>query len=161
MPLLALSPAERQAHRAAAHALDPVVAIGADGATAAVRSELDRALAAHGLVKVRVHEGDREARAALLLDLAEALSAAPVQHIGRLLVLWRPPAPKARPAREDRGPGPQIVTLVKASRSGNHRPTVRRVKLLGNQRVTAGGLVKRARKRPAAGGPAGPKKRQG
>jgi RNA-binding protein len=34
---------------------------------------------------------------------------------------------------------------VKFSKSGNHRPQVRKVKVLGNQRVTAGGEIKRVR----------------
>src|SRR3954467_8398161 len=96
MPAITLTPAERKEHRAAAHHLHPVVHVGADGLTAAVRKELDGALAAHGLVKVRVFSDDRDAREAMLAELAERLGAAPVQHIGKLLVLWRPPAEKAK-----------------------------------------------------------------
>ena len=54
MPALPLTPAERRAHRAAAHHLHPVVAIGAEGLTPAVLKETDAALRAHGLVKLRV-----------------------------------------------------------------------------------------------------------
>ena len=53
MPALELTPAERRAHRAAAHHLEPVVMIGADGLTDAVKAEVDAALNAHGLIKVR------------------------------------------------------------------------------------------------------------
>ena len=76
------------------------------------------------------------------------LVAAPVQHIGKLLVLWRPPADKARAEREDRKPGPRTVKLVKPSKHPARAPTARKVKVLGNQRVTAGGLIKRARPAP-------------
>ena len=142
-----LTPAQRKEHRAAAHHLDPVVMIGAEGATAAVEKELDAALNAHGLVKVRVFSDDRAAREALLAELAEKLSAAPIQHIGKLLVLWRPIPPKAKPEREDRMPGPRTVKLVSFSKSGNHRATVRKVKVFGNERVTSGGQIKRAKVR--------------
>ena len=147
MPAIMLTPAQRKEHRAAAHHLDPVVMVGAEGATAAVEKELDAALNAHGLVKVRVFSDDRAAREALLADLAEKLSAAPIQHIGKLLVLWRPIPPKAKPEREDRMPGPRTVKLVSFSKSGNHRATVRKVKVFGNERVTSGGQIKRAKVR--------------
>lgn len=151
MPAIALTPAERKSHRSAAHHLDPVVMIGADGLTDAVAREADAALKAHGLIKVRVFSDDRTAREALLATLADRLNAAPIQHIGKLLVLWRPLPPKAaaEPA-EDRGAGPRFVKIVKFSKSGNHRATVKKVKVLGNERVTAGGLVKRAKSRPAS-----------
>jgi RNA-binding protein len=145
-----LSPAERKQKRADAHDLHPVVSIGAEGATEAVRRELDTALGAHGLVKVRVFSDDRAAREALFGELSEALGAAPVQHIGKLLVFWRAPRPKEKAEREDRMPGPKIVKVLKFSKSGNHRPQVKKVKVLGNMRLAAGGTLKRARKRPAS-----------
>jgi putative YhbY family RNA-binding protein len=147
MPALTLTPEQRKNLRSQAHHLDPVVMIGSDGLSASVRKELDAALAAHGLIKVRVFSDAREQREALLGEAAEALGAAPVQHIGKLLVLWRPLPPKVKEVREDRLPGPRTVRLVKFSKSPTHRPTVKKVKVLGNQRVTAGGLIKRAKKR--------------
>lgn len=147
MTALFLTPSVRKQKRAEAHHLDPVVSIGGDGATAAVRRELDAALAAHGLVKVRVFSDDRGAREALLAELSAALGAAPVQHIGKLLVLWRQPAAKEKAVREDRMPGPKVVKVLKFSKSGNHRPQVKKVKVLGNMRLAAGGQLKRAKKR--------------
>jgi putative YhbY family RNA-binding protein len=146
MPALTLTPTERRAHRASAHHLDPVVMIGGDGLTAAVLKEADQALTAHGLIKLRVFSDDRGAREAMMNELSDRLGAAPVQHIGKLLVLWRPQPPREEAPRDGRKPGPRLVKLVKFSKTGNHRATVRTVKLLGNQRVTAGGLVKRAKK---------------
>jgi len=147
---LRLSAAERKQKRAEAHHLDPVVAIGHEGATAAVRREIEAALDAHGLVKVRVFSDDRAAREALFGELSEALGAAPVQHIGKLLVFWREPRPKEKAERADRMPGPKVVKVLKFSKSGNHRPQVKKVKVLGNMRLAAGGELKRARKRPAS-----------
>ena len=150
MSALHLSPAQRKLKRAEAHHLDPVVAIGNDGATEAVRREIDAALAAHGLVKVRVFSDDRDARAALLADLSDSLGAAPVQHIGKLLVLWRPPEPRPAAKRPDRMPGPKVVKVLKFAKSGNHRPQVKKVTVVGNMRLAAGGQLKRARRRPTS-----------
>ena len=150
MPALVLSSAERRAQRADAHHLDPVVMIGAEGLTAAVRREVDAALDAHGLIKVRVASDERESRAAMLADLTESLSAAAVQHIGKLLLLWRPIPPKEKVEREDRKAGPRLVKLVSFSKSGNHRATVRKVKVFGNERVTPGGKIKRVKPRTSS-----------
>jgi putative YhbY family RNA-binding protein len=147
MTAIQLKPAEQKEHRAAAHHLDPVVAIGKDGLTAAVRKEADAALNAHGLIKVRVFSDDRDARGTLFHALADALDAAPIQHVGKLLVLWRPIPPKDRTDRDDRMPGSRVVKILKFSKSGNHRPQVKKLTVHGNQRVTAGGMIKRAKKR--------------
>ena len=147
MTAIQLTPAQRKEHRAAAHHLDPVVAIGNEGLTAAVRKETDTALKAHGLVKVRVFSDDRETREVLFHELADSLGAAPIQHIGKLLVLWRPIPPKEKAERDERNPGSRVVKILKFSKSGNHRPQVKKLTVHGNQRVTAGGMVKRAKKR--------------
>lgn len=147
MPAIHLTPAQRKEHRAEAHHLDPVVMIGSDGLTPAVQNETDAALNAHGLIKVRVMSDQRDAREAIFATLADALSAAPIQHIGKLLVLWRPMPEKEKPEREGRLPGPKIVKILKFSKSGNHRAQVKKIKVLGNQRIAAGGELKRARKR--------------
>ncbi len=147
MPAIQLTPAQRKDKRADAHHLDPVVLIGGEGLTPAVRKEVDAALKAHGLIKVRVFSDERDTRETILATLADELGAAPIQHIGKLLVLWRPIPPKEKAERDDRMPGPKVVKVLKFSRSGNHRPQVKKVKVLGNQRLTAGGEVKRARKR--------------
>ena len=143
MAILLLSPGERRSLRAQAHHLAPVVLIGSEGLTPAVRSETDAALTAHGLIKVRMFCDDRQAREDAMAELANTLGAAAVQHIGKLLVLWRPIPDKPREVKEDRHPGPRVVKLVSFSKSGNHRATVKKVKVLGNQRVTPGGSIKR------------------
>ena len=143
--MIELTPAQRKEHRAAAHHLDPVVMIGNDGLSAAVKKETDAALRSHGLIKVRVLSDDRHARQAMLEALADELDAAPIQHIGKLLVLWRPMPPKEKKVDEERRPGPREVKVLKATRPGQ-RPEVKVLKVLGNQRLTPGGKVKRAKK---------------
>jgi len=101
--MLELSPHERRALRAKAHHLHPVVTIGQHGLSPTVLTEIDLALNAHGLIKVRVFLEDRDERELLLVEIADGLDAAPVQHIGKLFVLWRPqPEPAAEPAKVPR-----------------------------------------------------------
>lgn len=147
MTAIQLSPAQRKEKRAEAHHLDPVVMVGSEGLTAAVSKEIDAALNVHGLIKVRMSSDDREARQAALTALADSLGAAPIQLIGKLLVLWRPPVPKEKVVREDRMPGPKVVKILKFSKSGNHRAQVKKIRVVGNMRIAAGGELKRARKR--------------
>ena len=145
MPAIQLSVAERKAHRAEAHHLDPVVMIGNDGLTPAVKKETGAALDAHGLIKVRVLGDDREQRDAIYQELCDTLGAAPIQHIGKLLVLWRPKPKKVKAEDEDRKPGPREFKVVKNSSRGGQRPEMKRVRVLGNQRLTSGGIVKRSK----------------
>ena len=115
MPLIQLTPAQRKEHRAEAHHLDPVVMVGGDGLTDNVKKEIDAALKSHGLIKVRIFSDDRVAREAMFQALADELSAAPIQHIGKLLVLWRPKVDKEKAIDEDRMAGPRDVKVLKYS----------------------------------------------
>lgn len=146
MPQIQLTPAQRKEQRAQAHHLDPVVMIGGDGLTAAVKKETDAALNAHGLIKIRVFSDDRTAREAMLQTLADELGAAPIQHIGKLLVLWRPLPEREKAVDEDRKPGPRQVKVLKYSKLSGQKPEIKTLRVLGNQRLTAGGQVKRAKK---------------
>ena len=147
MTAIQLTPADRKELRSSAHHLDPIVMIGGEGLTPAVQKEVDGALNAHGLIKVRIFSDDRAARESMLSTLADALGAAPIQHIGKLIVLWRPIPPKEKIDREDRQPGPRTVKIVSFSKSGNHRATVKKIKVFGNERVAAGGEIKRSKRR--------------
>ncbi|MBV8929732.1 MAG: ribosome assembly RNA-binding protein YhbY [Mycobacteriaceae bacterium] len=88
MPIV-LRPRQRAHLKARAHALNPVVQIGQGGASAKVVAEVDRALTAHGLIKVKL-SGDRDERDALAAELSEGTDASIVQQVGRIVVLWRP-----------------------------------------------------------------------
>lgn len=90
MPSLILEKAERKALAAAAHSLNPVVLLGAAGLTPAVMQEIDRSLSAHELIKVRLTGLDRDERPQAAEQIADSLSAAVVQLIGNVLVLYRP-----------------------------------------------------------------------
>lgn len=150
MPQIQLSPAQRKVHRAEAHHLDPVVMIGGDGLSDAVKKEADAALNAHGLIKIRVFSDDRAAREAMFAALTDELDAAPIQHIGKLLVLWRPAPERDKTVNDERLPGPRDVKVLKFSKRGGQRPEVKTLRVLGNQRLTTGGQIKRAKRNPVS-----------
>ena len=145
MPRIELSIQDRKVHRAEAHHLEPVVMIGGDGLTPSVKKEVDAALNAHGLVKVRVFGDDRLERERIYGEIADDLAAAQIQHIGKLLVFWRPKPKKERALDEGRKPGPREYKVLKYSSRGGQRPEVKNVRVLGNERLTPGGKVKRAK----------------
>ncbi len=88
--MLEITADQRRALRARAHALNPVVSISQNGLPEAVLKEIGICLASHELIKIRVYNDDREEREGYLREICEQLGAAPVQHIGKLLVVWRP-----------------------------------------------------------------------
>lgn len=85
-----LTTKERAHLKARAHALEPVVQIGGAGVTDRVVAEVDRALTAHELIKVKVSTDDREARVAIGDELSTRTDAAAVHRVGKVLILWRP-----------------------------------------------------------------------
>jgi RNA-binding protein len=84
-----LTAAERRALKAKAHKLEPVVQIGAKGLTEEVIAEIDRALRAHELIKVRAGSLEREARETLFNSIVERTAAEAVQQVGKVVVLFR------------------------------------------------------------------------
>lgn len=107
--MLTLSPAERSALRARAHALNPVVSIAENGLSDSVLKEIDACLKSHELIKIRVYGDVREDRDAFMAAICEQLQAAPVQQIGKVLIVWRPlsdeeKAAKTTPSRPRRAP---------------------------------------------------------
>ena len=145
MAQIHLTPAQRKDHRAEAHHLNAVVMIGSEGLTDGVKKEIDAALNAHGLIKVRVQSDDRPGRDVMFRALADQLDAAPIQHIGKLLVLWRPVPEKEKKVNEDRMAGPRDIKVLKNSSRYGQRPEVKTLRVLGNQRLTPGGTVKRSK----------------
>jgi putative YhbY family RNA-binding protein len=135
-----LAPAQRRAFRAQAHSLHPVVAIGQHGLTPAVLHEIDVNLLAHELIKIRVFGDDRDEREALLERICSAVDAAPVQHLGKILTIWRPaPPPQPKPAV-------QRPTFVVRSRAPT-RAGKGTAKKAESRRTGVDGSVKRAPRR--------------
>jgi RNA-binding protein YhbY len=136
--------------------------IGADGLTSAVINEANNALHSHQLIKIRVLGDDREARVAIYDQICDELDAAKVQHIGKLLVIYRPQTLTNEELRNlqntsqksKRNPdgfgGPRTVMVKKYTRNPQKRPKPIATRVLGNERVAAGGQLKRAKPRQAS-----------
>ena len=84
-----LTAAERKALKARAHKLEPVVLVGAKGLTDEVVKEIDGALKAHELIKVRAAALDREQRQAALGEILQRANAELIQQVGKVFVLFR------------------------------------------------------------------------
>ena len=99
--MLTLTVLQRQNLKARAHSLKPTVMIGSSGLTPSVLQEIGRSLKSHELVKIRVMDGDREMREAMLEEICTQLNAAAVQHIGKILVVYQPQeeVPEKKPVR--------------------------------------------------------------
>ena len=73
-----------------AHSLHPVVMIGRNGLTDAVHAEIETALTAHELIKIKVASHDRELRISLFAEIAKQHDAALVHKIGLIAIFYRP-----------------------------------------------------------------------
>jgi len=89
---------EKQKHhlRGLGHQLKPVVLIGANGYTEAVRAEIDIALTRHELIKVRVSVGDRDLRDQAIAKLCDDAGAELIQRIGHIALIFRRNSDKPR-----------------------------------------------------------------
>lgn len=127
-----ISPAQRRALRAAAHHLNPVVSISQKGLTPNVLAEIDRSLKAHELIKVRLYAIERDARELIAEEICTALACVNVQHIGKLLVLWR------------QNP---VDATAKQTSPGRSAPAQRRNETTGTKKQMAARLEARRGKR--------------
>jgi RNA-binding protein len=101
--MAALSIQERKRLRQIGHALNPVVMIGGQGLTENVVEETNRALSDHELIKVKIAGEDREARVAVIAEIADVTGAEVVQTIGKIVLLYK----KAKPQN------PKLSNLVR------------------------------------------------
>lgn len=104
-----ISVAQRRKLSAQGHGLNPVVLIGRSGLTENVLNELDRALLSHELLKVKVQLDDRNTRKTILEEICQKLKAVPVQHIGKIFIIYRP--------------RPEEILKQKPAKHQKHNPT--------------------------------------
>jgi putative YhbY family RNA-binding protein len=153
-----LTPADRRTFRAKAHHLHPFVIVGQHGLTPAVLHEIDVSLLAHELIKIRVSSDDRTEREALLARICAHLDAAPVQHLGKVLTVWRPaPRPEAPAAELRAGSGARAGKAAKSKPGGEaRRPRADPEKLRAGKptTVSAGTDSRRRKPGPRDGAPA-------
>ena len=88
--MLTLTVSERRELKARAHALNPTVMIGNAGLTESVLNEIASSLKIHELIKIRVMNDERAQREMMLGAICDRLNAAPIQHIGKVLVVYQP-----------------------------------------------------------------------
>lgn len=133
-----LTSARRSELRAKAHLLSPVVMIGDKGLSDSVVAEVDHALKAHELIKVKAATDDRKARAAWMGELCARLGAHAVQAIGKILVLWRENPEKAAPEKP-------AASKVAPKKAGARAPRLKR-----GRQVAAAGVTRSVRPRSPA-----------
>lgn len=95
---------QRRELRARAHALHPVVMISEEGLSPGVLAEIERSLKSHELIKIRIFGTDRDERNTMLATMCSHTGAMPIQHIGKVVVIYRenPKKPASRPTRPRR-----------------------------------------------------------
>lgn len=91
---MSLNGKQKRELRARAHSLKPVVVVGAGGVTEQLLEEVDRALAHHGLIKVKVAAPSRDERITMTKHICHACHAIRVQTIGHIAVLFREVQPE-------------------------------------------------------------------
>ena len=116
--MLSLTVSERLALKGRAHVLSPTVMIGTAGLTESVLKEIAQTLKIHELIKIRVM-AERPQRAEILAAICAQLDAAPVQHIGKVLVVYKP------------NPEAHLIELKKMPRHKGKKPLTK--KQLGNR----------------------------
>ncbi len=79
----------KQALKAKAHHLKPVVLMGVKGLTPAVVEETNIALLAHELIKVKINGAEKADRQLITKELCTKLQAALIQLIGNTAIIYR------------------------------------------------------------------------
>ena len=125
---------QRKQLKARAHSLHPILQLGDKGLTDAVVAEIGRALGAHELIKIRAASLNRDEREVALASICERTQCHPVQHIGKVLIVYRQ---KPR-AESEPGPRPRRARRAKTSgwdeRKDARKTPTRRRKSKGQQR---------------------------
>jgi RNA-binding protein len=75
--------------RGLAHKLKPVVMVGQHGLKETIFEEVDIALDAHELIKIKVSVGDREERDAIIQEICARSNASLVQRVGNIAIMFR------------------------------------------------------------------------
>lgn len=103
--------------------------ISEKGLSAAVMAEIERALDSHELIKIRVLGADRGQRDDILGEICSKSGAQTVQHIGRILIIYREAPPKTKPsigtARAAKRRKPSRKPVERASYSTANEPGYR------------------------------------
>ncbi|GAA3974897.1 ribosome assembly RNA-binding protein YhbY [Allohahella marinimesophila] len=102
---------DKKSLRAIAHELKPVIIVGEKGLTDTVIGEVERALADHELIKVKLASNDRDERKEIVEAIIAATKATQIQLIGKVLVLLK----------RSREPKPGLSNLIRFQASAGKR----------------------------------------
>jgi len=144
-----LSKEKKLSLKSDAHHLKPVVIIGQEGITQGVLKEIDVHLTAHNLIKIKMLGQSAQLKEQAIQDIEDILHGHIIQSIGKLLVAYREGdriftenQPSIINTKKTIMPAPREVKVRKTTR-GTRRNPLKTLTVLGNQRITMGGLVKR------------------
>ena len=85
-----MSPEAKKQLKSKAALLNPVVMIGSKGLSAAVDNEIEQALIAHELIKIRFLNNDRAWQKETAAIICQSHQASLIQAIGHVIVIYRP-----------------------------------------------------------------------
>ena len=75
--------------KAAAHHLKPVILLGNQGLTDSVHSEIDVALKAHELIKIKIPTADISERNQIINEICQKQQSVHIDTIGHIAIIWR------------------------------------------------------------------------
>ncbi len=93
---MTLNESQKKHLRGLAHKLRPVVMVGQHGLKETIFEEVEIALDAHELIKIKVSVGDRLERDEIIQKICDRSSAILVQRVGNIAILFRRNPHKAR-----------------------------------------------------------------
>lgn len=86
---MAITEQQRRRLKKLVHHLKPVVIIGQQGLSTGVLSEIEAALDAHELIKIKLNSGDRDTRRSMLEEICVKTGADFIHSIGHIAALYR------------------------------------------------------------------------
>src|SRR5690606_21460215 len=92
---------------------------------------------AHGLIKVRVSGDDRAERDVLLNQICETLDCAPVHHLGKIFILFRPTESDPKSAKWLGGKPSEVEALGLSARKPNEPHVPKRYAAQGKSAAPA------------------------
>ena len=87
---MTLSNADKKRFRSIGHKLSPVVTVAQKGVTENIKTEIERALKEHELIKIKLITATREEKKCLADSLCQEFSAECIQSIGHVILVYRP-----------------------------------------------------------------------
>ena len=75
--------------KAEAHHLKPVILLGNQGLTDSVQQEIDNALSAHQLIKIKIPVSDKDERNKIIDEICNQQQSVHIDTVGHIAIIWR------------------------------------------------------------------------